>query len=215
MVASFTICNTATSASRPTSRLPSRSCQPITRSGIDRAHGDDVIEVQAQRQKLGKSRRQVTDNTESRLRHAAVEIGTDHVGQQAIIHGAADEIEIEVAAGVTHVENDAALLGFASRNEEAARWIDNGRLLRRVAVSDHVPGSKGVDDLFHRYAGVADVNHHGRSTSVTGLNRETQSLTPVIPHSFFVQPHLNADAHVRRFRYTRSSCFRIGKAQIL
>jgi hypothetical protein len=67
-----------------------------------------------------------------------------------------------------------------------SRGLDDGRLLRRVTVGDNVARSKGVDDLLHGDAGVADMNHHGRATSHAGPHGEAQRFPAVVTDGLLV-----------------------------
>ena len=61
---------------------------------------------------------------------------------KAVTHGAAHEIEIEMAVGVTDVEDDTALVSLADSSTKPAFFIHNRGLLRRIAVSHNVARSK-------------------------------------------------------------------------
>ncbi len=89
--------------------------------GIYRTVGDDLFKAQPQREKLCKRGRQIADDTEAGLGQAAVQIRADDIGQYAFTHRALDKIEIEVTAGMTDVEDHAALLGFAHKRQKYFR----------------------------------------------------------------------------------------------
>src|SRR6266576_1956236 len=88
--------------------------------GFNRALCDNLAEAQTHRQKLGQYRRQIADDTETRLTEAAMQVRADDIGDDALAHGALHKIEIKVAAGMADVKNHAALFGLANFRKQSA-----------------------------------------------------------------------------------------------
>src|SRR5260370_38275800 len=113
-----------------------------------------------------------------------MQVRADDIGDDALAHGALHKIEIEVTAGMAHVEDHAALFGGAHLGKQFALLIDNRRFLRRVAMGNHITGPKRCSDLAHWDAGIAPVNHHRRPRSFASTDPQTQSLPSLYAPAF-------------------------------
>src|SRR5688500_8469497 len=101
-----------------------------------------------------------------------------------------------MAAGVTDIEDHAALFTLAYFGEQFAFLINDRRLLWGVAVRNNIARAQRRGDLIHADRRVADVNHDRRACRLAGLDRKPQSFAAIFADRFFVQPDFYADADI-------------------
>ena len=172
------------------------------------------LQAQSERNEFSQRRRQIADDAEAGLGQAAVQIRADDIGQYAFPHCALDKIEIEVTAGMTDVEDHAALLGLAHERQEFSMIVDDRRFLRRIAMRDDVAWPQSVGNLIHADCRAPYVNHNRSPRRLAGIDRQPQCIAAVFADGLFVQPDFDTDADIAIVDHRLRRSIPIGETEI-
>ena len=144
------------------------------------------------------------------------EVGGDGIRQEALIQRLLDHPEIEVAAAVRAVEDDARALRLDHLLQHELLFLPHDAVVAAViAVGDDVAGYHVLDERRQRDGRIGDVHHHRHVAGHVGRPaRELHRLGRVLPDQVRSEAKLHADGEVRILLDRLRAALRIGIGKV-
>ena len=135
---------------------------------------------------------QVVHQVNDPARRRDVDIGADGIGEQALVHGGLDHLNVAVDTGVGHVHDDSPVGGGAHFGTNLAGVVQDVLGQAIESVGGYVAGTEVLQHVGQGYGRAADVNHEADTGFGGGLLGPSHGFVGV-PAGYCVVMHPHLD----------------------